>query len=88
MTREKPIILLLAPGHSIGHSCLYESSRNALIAGDEALLVRELSKGSLYRMLAKAEGSLGMVGRPEASDNIDEIWTVLQELAKRSSSPA
>jgi hypothetical protein len=54
-------------------------------AGDEAALVRELSKARFYKMLVGAEQSLDIVGRPEAVDNIDEIWTILQELAARSS---
>jgi len=54
--------------------------------GNEAALVRESSKGSLYKMLVGAERSLGMTGRPEALENIDEIWTMLQELVKKRSS--
>jgi hypothetical protein len=54
--------------------------------GNEAALVAEFTKGRLYKMLVGAERSLGMTGRPEALENIDEIWAVLQELGKKSSS--
>jgi hypothetical protein len=52
--------------------------------GDAVALGQEYSKRGLYKMLVCAELRMGSVGRPEAADNIDEIWTVLQELIRRS----
>jgi hypothetical protein len=43
-----------------------------------------LPRWKLYRMLATAEQAAGRTGRPEAVDSIDEIFALLDTLARRT----
>lgn len=52
---------------------------------DEVALAAEYPRGKLYRMLATAERAAGRTGRPEAVDSIDEIFALLDTLARRTS---
>jgi hypothetical protein len=52
---------------------------------DEVALAAEYPRGKLYRMLATAEQAAGRTGRPEAVDSIDEIFALLDTLARRTS---
>ena len=53
---------------------------------DEIALAAEYPRGKLYRMLATAEQAAGRrSGRPEAVDSIEEIFALLDTLARRTS---
>ena len=51
---------------------------------EEIALAAEYPRRKMYRLLANAEAAAGRTGRPEAVDAIDEIWILLEELARRA----
>ncbi len=66
-----------------------QALRERVARGDELALLREYPRRRLYKLLVVAERAavgrpdLAAVGRPEAMDNIGEVWALLQALAQR-----